>query len=143
MNPQQTEFCNNAILIPERQNPLLVSRIVYFQDLTFLKIFEAQTGPLPYPSSETAEVQGLAARLDAKERKIAALGQIEYVRKAVTAEGPKEPPLAAALVAPKGVVVTGVMRPEVEPDLAVLTPAQTVAARRMAGFEGKLAEMGG
>ncbi|NBZ89200.1 type IV secretory system conjugative DNA transfer family protein [Stagnihabitans tardus] len=133
---------DQAILIPERQNPLLVSRIVYFQDPTFLKIFEAQTGPLPYTSSETAEVQGLAARLDAMERKIAALGQIEYVRKGAAQDGPKEPSLAAALVAPVGVHAPRTKEPEASPDLAVLTPAQTVAMRRMAGFEGKLAEMG-
>ena len=38
---------DRAILVPERQNPLLVRRIVYFEDPVFNAIHEAQSGPLP------------------------------------------------------------------------------------------------
>lgn len=71
---------DQAILIPERQNPLLVSRIVYFQDPVFVKIFEAQTGPLPYPSQDSAKVQGLAERVEELERRIAGMKVVEFSR---------------------------------------------------------------
>lgn len=45
-----------AILVPERQNPLMVQRIVYFEDPVFKAIFDAQRGPLPYPVKQDPEV---------------------------------------------------------------------------------------
>jgi type IV secretion system protein VirD4 len=58
-----------AILVPERQNPLMVQRIVYFEDPVFRAIFDAQRGPLPYPVRQDPEVgqlrQELAALRDA------------------------------------------------------------------------------
>ena len=69
LNPDQ------AILIPERQNPLLVHRIVYFQDPTFKKLFEAQKGALPYPPKEAADVQvQQAPALNRRARRAAAGG---------------------------------------------------------------------
>jgi hypothetical protein len=74
LNPDQ------AILIPERQNPLLVHRIVYFQDPTFKKLFEAQKGALPYPPKEAADVQVLTQRMEALERRLAERMVVDFVR---------------------------------------------------------------
>jgi type IV secretion system protein VirD4 len=91
-----------AILIPERQNPLLVHRIVYFQDPTFKKLFDAQKGALPYPPKEAADVQVLTQRMEALERKLAERMVVDFVRpEKVKAEAPvePEPKLAAEIVA--------------------------------------------
>ena len=50
---------DKVILIPERQNPIMAERIVYFRDPTFEALIDAQTGPLPYPAAESAEVVAL------------------------------------------------------------------------------------
>lgn len=52
-----------AILVPERQNPLMVRRVVYFEDPVFKAIFEAQKGPLPYPAKQDPEVVQLRHEL--------------------------------------------------------------------------------
>jgi type IV secretion system protein VirD4 len=52
-----------AILVPERQNPLMVQRIVYFEDPVFKAIFDAQHGPLPYPVQRDPEVAVLRQEL--------------------------------------------------------------------------------
>lgn len=52
-----------AILVPERQNPLMVQRIVYFEDPVFKAIFDAQRGPLPYPVKQDPEVAVLRREL--------------------------------------------------------------------------------
>jgi type IV secretion system protein VirD4 len=91
-----------AILIPERQNPLLVHRIVYFQDPTFRKLFEAQKGALPYPPRETADVHVLTQRMEALERRLAERMVVDFVRpEKAKAEAPvvPEPKLAAEIVA--------------------------------------------
>ena len=51
------------ILVPERQNPLMVQRIVYFEDPVFKAIFDAQRGPLPYPVKQDPEVAVLRREL--------------------------------------------------------------------------------
>lgn len=56
---------NKIILIPERQNPIIVDRIVYYQDAYFKPIFDAQKGPLPYPDAMRAELDEMKARLTA------------------------------------------------------------------------------
>jgi type IV secretion system protein VirD4 len=96
LNPDQ------AILIPERQNPLLVHRIVYFQDPTFKKLFDAQKGALPYPPKEAADVQVLTQRMEALERRLAERMVVDFVRpEKMKAEAPvePEPKLAAEIVA--------------------------------------------
>ena len=96
LNPDQ------AILIPERQNPLLVHRIVYFQDPTFRKLFEAQKGALPYPPKEAADVQVLTQRMEALERRLAERMVVDFVRpEKAKAEAPvePEPKLAAEILA--------------------------------------------
>lgn len=151
LNPDQ------AILIPERQNPLLVHRIVYFQDPTFKTLFEAQSGPLPYPPKETAAVQGLTARMEALERRLAERMVVDFVRP----EKPKsdapvepEPKLAAEIVARPDISAkavraeTGaeaqaggkaVAAPAV--DLDALKPSVAIAVAKMSKFSQKLTGM--
>ncbi len=93
---------DQAILIPERQNPLLVHRIVYFQDPTFKKLFDAQKGALPYPPKEAADVQVLTARMEALEQRLADQMLVDFVRPAKVKAGTPvapEPRLAAEIVA--------------------------------------------
>jgi type IV secretion system protein VirD4 len=63
-----------AILVPERQNPLMVQRIVYFEDPVFKAIFDAQRGPLPYPAKQDPEVAVL--RRELAELKVEVKAQI-------------------------------------------------------------------
>ncbi len=152
LNPDQ------AILIPERQNPLLVHRIVYFQDPTFKKLFEAQKGALPYPPKEAADVQVLTQRMEALERRLAERMVVDYVRpEKMKAEAPVEPePKLAAEIVARGevapeaeldaanadVLVTveqaeAIAAPEV--DLAALRPPITIAVSRISKFSHNLA----
>ena len=152
LNPDQ------AILIPERQNPLLVHRIVYFQDPTFKKLFDSQKGALPYPPKEAADVWVLTERMEALERKLAERMLVDFVRpEKVKAEGPVEPEskLAAEIVmreeiAPEAklaavdaeVLVTveqAVAIAEPEVDLAALRPPITIAVSKMSKFSNNLA----
>lgn len=147
LNPDQ------AILIPERQNPLLVNRIVYFQDPTFLKIFEAQTGSLPYPSRDSAKVQGLAERVEQLEQRLAAMKVVDFTRKPrqprEQIERAPEPALAQEILESDGRAALPTVEAsaelqnrELEPEdtLGSLTPDQDVAVARMARFTRKLAE---
>jgi type IV secretion system protein VirD4 len=155
LNPDQ------AILIPERQNPLLVHRIVYFQDPTFKKLFDAQKGALPDPPKEVADVQVLAARMEALERKLAERMVVDFERtekvKAGTPVAP-EPKLAAEIVAreiiePKpgtAMIDDGVpSTPEqaevaAEPEVPLddLKPTMTISIARMTKFTQKVCELG-
>jgi len=146
-----------AILIPERQNPLLVHRIVYFQDPTFKKLFEAQKGALPYPPREVAEVRVLTERMEALERRLADRMVVDFVRpEKAKAEAPvePEPKLATEIVAREEIP------PEVEPEtkndqvplsseeavvavepevhLDMLKPPTTIVVSRMSKFSQKL-----
>jgi type IV secretion system protein VirD4 len=154
LNPDQ------AILIPERQNPLLVHRIVYFQDPTFKKLFDAQKGPLPYPPKEVADVQVLTQRVEALERRLAERMVVDFVRpEKARADAPvePEPKLAAEFVAreevsrgagredTKAEVPGAVEMPQAvaatEVDLAALKPSITIAVAMMSKFSGKLRGM--
>jgi type IV secretion system protein VirD4 len=136
----------------------LVHRIVYFQDPTFKKLFEAQKGPLPFPPKEAADVQVLTQRMEALERRLAERMVVDFVRpEKVKAEAPvePEPKLAAEIVArdevaPEAeltavnaeVFVTveqaeAIAEPEV--DLAALRPPITIAVSRMSKFSNNLA----
>lgn len=121
---------DQVILIPERQNPLLVHRVVYFQDPTFLEIYTAQSAPQPYPSPDTAKVRDLEERMQANERKIEEIGKIEYLQKSSKPETPKELPLAEELVeAEEAGEAT-----EKPPDLKALTPSQDAAVANIGKF---------
>jgi type IV secretion system protein VirD4 len=67
MSPDEVKKldANIAILIPERQQPLRVRRIVYYEDAVFRAIYEAQAGPLPYPMRQDPEVALLRAEVAA------------------------------------------------------------------------------
>jgi type IV secretion system protein VirD4 len=152
---------DQAILIPERQNPLLVHRIVYFQDPTFKKLFDAQKGALPYPPKELAEVQVLTQRMEALERRLAERIVVDFVRPEKSkGEAPvaSEPKLAAEIVAEEvakvslqnqnlviGAAKEAVELPitpeqRLEPDLDPLKPGQVVAVARMKRFTLKIQE---
>jgi type IV secretion system protein VirD4 len=153
LNPDQ------AILIPERQNPLLVHRIVYFQDPTFKALFEAQAGPLPYPPKEAAAVQVLTERMEALERRLAERMVVDFVRpEKAKPDSPvePEPKLAAAVVARQEVSARAArsgadakpakgQEPEAEiapkVDLDVLKPSVTIAVAKMSKFSQKLTGM--
>ncbi len=48
MSPDRSKLdANVAILIPERQQPLRVRRVVYYEDAEFRQIYEAQSGRFP------------------------------------------------------------------------------------------------
>jgi type IV secretion system protein VirD4 len=151
LNPDQ------AILIPERQNPLLVHRIVYFQDPTFKKLFEAQKGPLPFPPKEAADVQVLTQRMEALERRLAERMVVDFVRpEKAKADAPvePEPKLAAEIVAREVIVpkvelaavkadLTTTMEQaeaiaDLEVDLAALKPPTTIAVSKISKFSQKL-----
>ncbi|AOZ71294.1 hypothetical protein LPB142_17720 (plasmid) [Rhodobacter xanthinilyticus] len=131
---------DQAILIPERQNPLLVSRIVYFEDPTFLSLFNAQTGPLPYPSRESAKVLGLVERMEALERRLASLGKIDYPIAPEPAP-PAAVPKTAEKIASGGTGKTQDITAEF--GLEALTPSQENALARMAKFSKRISEMTG
>ncbi|MGB3315311.1 MAG: type IV secretory system conjugative DNA transfer family protein [Albidovulum sp.] len=64
---------DKVILVPERQNPILAERIVYFQDPTFRTLIEAQKGPLPFPSVERAEIATMREEIEGLRRAITTL----------------------------------------------------------------------
>jgi type IV secretion system protein VirD4 len=155
LNPDQ------AILIPERQNPLLVHRIVYFLDPTFKKLFDAQKGALPYPPKEVADVQVLAARMEALERRLGERMVVDFVRTEKAMAGmpvAPEPKLAAEIVARKEIkpepetamiddgVPSTPEQAEVAADSAVLLdglkPTKTISIARMNRFTQKVSELG-
>jgi len=56
---------DKVILIPERQNPILADRIVYYEDIRFKALVDAQKGPLPYPDPLREELDTLRAEMAA------------------------------------------------------------------------------
>lgn len=74
MSPDEVRklSADTAILVPERQHPLRVRRIVYFEDAAFMKLYQAQTGPLPYPARLDPEVALLRAEVAAMKLSISA-----------------------------------------------------------------------
>jgi type IV secretion system protein VirD4 len=82
MSPDEVKKldANVAILLPERQQPLRVRRIVYYEDAVFRAIFDAQTGPLPYPARQDPEVALLRAEVAALRQAVApgAKGVVAY-----------------------------------------------------------------
>ena len=158
LNPDQ------AILIPERQNPLLVHRIVYFQDPTFKAQYEAQAGALPYPSRGDASLRALAARVEELERQAGQKVVVDFVRPAkgkigAAHEAQPEPQLAAQFVAADrsesnwhihkasagAAAAAGelgaILESEDRADIEALKPRQVVAIARMNRFSQKVHEL--
>jgi type IV secretion system protein VirD4 len=79
---------NTAILIPERQQPLLVNRIIYFEDSVFRAIYEAQTGPLPFPARQDPEVAMLRAEVARLVQSVGAVGKGVMAYRSGGDEGP-------------------------------------------------------
>ena len=82
---------NKIILIPERQNPILVDRIVYYQDAYFKPIYEAQKGPLPYPSAMQAELDELKAKVTSLQEARVAYPPAEDAAKGKKGRATKQP----------------------------------------------------
>src|SRR5690606_7301069 len=61
--------------IPERQQPLRVRRIVYYEDAVFQAIYEAQVGPLPYAVRQDPELALLRAEAAALRQTVIAGGK--------------------------------------------------------------------
>lgn len=70
---------NKVILIPERQQPIMAQRIVYYEDPFFRKIMASQTGPLPYPSREQREIRDLSDQLHALASQVTELSKIRVI----------------------------------------------------------------
>lgn len=70
---------NQVILIPERQQPILAQRIVYYEDPYFQKIMAAQTGPLPYPSASHREIGALSEQVQALMTQVTALSKVRLI----------------------------------------------------------------
>lgn len=70
---------NQVILIPERQQPILAQRIVYYEDPYFQKIMAAQTGPLPYPSTSHREIGALSEQVQALMNQVTALSKVRLI----------------------------------------------------------------
>ena len=92
---------NKIILIPERQNPIMVDRIVYYEDAYFQPIFKAQKGPLPYPDALRAELDEVKAKVTALEQARVAYPPAETTPTdnagTATNEQAQEPKLARAV----------------------------------------------
>ncbi|MFD1797829.1 type IV secretory system conjugative DNA transfer family protein [Paracoccus aurantiacus] len=68
---------SKVILIPERQNPILADRIVYYEDPYFSKIMAAQTGPLPYPD-ERHQIRSMRDEIDKLKNQVAQFRPLAY-----------------------------------------------------------------
>lgn len=70
---------NKVILIPERQQPIIAQRIVYYEDPFFQKIMAAQTGPLPYPSQALREIGALTEQVQALMGQVTKLSKMRLI----------------------------------------------------------------
>ncbi|AUH66799.1 type IV secretory system conjugative DNA transfer family protein [Paracoccus zhejiangensis] len=68
---------SRVILIPERQNPILADRIVYYRDRYFSKIMAAQAGPLPYPG-ERHQIRSMRAAIEKLQVQVAQFRPLAY-----------------------------------------------------------------
>lgn len=86
-----------VILLPERQNPIMAERIVYYEDPTFRALIEKQSGPLPYPPVEIAEIVALRAEVAELREQFGAIRHRARPKgfAASIAVAPKEVPPAA------------------------------------------------
>ena len=119
---------DKVILIPERQNPIMAERIVFYLDPFFKKIFDEQTGPLPYPAE--------ALDLSSMRREIQDLQEQVAVLKAVKIAYPPASAAARALAAATVKEVQAAKPVAAEPDASHPAPADT--AKKMADFDAKL-----
>lgn len=79
MTPDEIRKLDTAkvILIPERQNPIIADRIVYYEDPFFQKIMASQTGPLPYPDERHA-LTAMRQEIEKLQETVAQFRPIDY-----------------------------------------------------------------
>ncbi|WP_076650424.1 type IV secretory system conjugative DNA transfer family protein [Pontibaca methylaminivorans] len=119
---------DKVILIPERQNPIMADRIIFYQDAVFTAISDVQKGPLPYPDSIRAKLEELRAEVTALR----------------TAPSPAlryrlEPALAQVVANEQGVDLQ--QRDEADV-IAALKPDTEAAQAKMMSFTARLKEKG-
>lgn len=120
---------DKIILIPERQNPILVDRIVYYEDARFKTIVDAQKGPLPYPDPIRAELDDLRAEVvSLREARMS----YPLAGEATPGEGQEREPSLAQDVAGAGKTAGE------EADPALAAAAADAAMTRMDTFDAKL-----
>jgi type IV secretion system protein VirD4 len=127
-----------VLLIPERQNPILMDRIVYYEDRFFRRIHAEQSGTLPYPG----EAAAMRSELTALKSEVAELraATLEYgpVRKADVVR--RDVAIAANAVGSaliNEVADTAPILSDAEMK-EVLRPTEQDALDRMARFAAKL-----
>ena len=79
MSPDEVKKldASKVILIPERQNPILADRIVYYEDPYFSKIMAAQSGPLPYPD-ERHQIRSMRDEIEKLQDQVAQFRPLAY-----------------------------------------------------------------
>lgn len=84
MSPDEVKKldASKVILIPERQNPILADRIVYYEDPYFSKIMAAQSGPLPYPD-ERHQIRSMRDEIEKLQDQVAQFRPLAYAPPAV------------------------------------------------------------
>lgn len=84
MSPDEVKKfdASKVILIPERQNPILADRIVYYEDPYFSKIMAAQSGPLPYPD-ERHQIRAMRDEIEKLQDQVAQFQPLAYAQPAV------------------------------------------------------------
>ena len=121
---------NKVILIPERQNPILVDRIVYWQDPRFKALIDAQKGPLPYPDP-------LRGELDALRAEVAALRDIRVIYPAARPPNQATEPERSAVPLVRAIVA----EPEGSAGVVAVDDAAAIAAKaKMNAFDQRLQE---
>ncbi|SMO98849.1 hypothetical protein, partial [Paracoccus laeviglucosivorans] len=140
--------------IPERQHPIMVNRIVYYEDPYFRGLMAAQKGPLPYPSRAAEDLRNLrdkvAALTDQTQKLLAypeAKGQRNGGLPAAHAGGAGDASTASAAASPPGSALASVVMTEAVPADTGLTdeelgealrPAELDALKTMQSIEVKL-----
>lgn len=79
MSPDEVKKldASKVILIPERQNPIMADRIVYYEDPYFSKIMAAQSGPLPYPD-ERHQIRSMRDEIEKLQDQVAQFRPLAY-----------------------------------------------------------------
>jgi type IV secretion system protein VirD4 len=62
-----------VIILPQRQHPIIADRIKYYDDPVLFPLWNAQSGPYPYPSVEVEERAIISDTVSTEKAKVAAL----------------------------------------------------------------------
>lgn len=79
MSPDEVKKldASKVILIPERQNPILADRIVYYEDPYFSKIMSEQAGSLPYPD-ERDQIRSMRDEIEKLQDQVSQFRPLAY-----------------------------------------------------------------